>query len=68
MSKAVDGARMLLQNGLSDTAYATDEISGQVGIVKDRQKWVMARQDELDKEIKRLAKEIGRMTQPGDSR
>lgn len=66
--KAVDGVRMQLEDGQNGQAYATLEVSGQVGIVKERQKWVIDRQDELDKAIKRLIKEFGRTTQPGDSR
>lgn len=66
MSRAVDGARILLENGLNDVGYATQEISGQVGMVKDRQKWVIARQHELEVEIRKLQKELGMKTMPGE--
>ncbi len=66
MSKAVDGARIALENGLNDAAYATQEIAGQVGMVKDRQKWVIARQHELEVEIRKLQKELGMKTMPGE--
>jgi ribosomal protein L18 len=59
MSKAVDGARIQLENGLNDAAYATQEISGQVTLVKDRQKWVIGRQHELEVDIRKLQKELG---------
>ena len=68
MTKAVDGARIQLENGLNEQAYATQEITGQVGIVKQRHKWLIDRQDELKAEIKKLQRELGRATLPGDSR
>ena len=68
MTKAVDGARIQLENGLNDVSYSAQEIIGQVGIVKTRQKWLIDRQDELQNEIKKLRKEIGSATQPGDSK
>lgn len=68
MSKAVDGARIQLENGLSDQAYATQEVSGQVGIVKERQRWLITQQDEILKKIEELRAKIAKTTQPGDSR
>jgi hypothetical protein len=68
MTDAVDGTRIQLENGLNEAAYATQENSGQVRIVKDRQKWLIDQQDELRAEIRKLQREIGRATQPGDSR
>lgn len=68
MVKAIDGARIQLENGLNDAAYATQEVSGQVGIVKERQKWLIDQQDLVKTEIKKLRAEIGRTTRPGDSR
>jgi hypothetical protein len=59
MTKAIDGARIQLENGLNDAAYATQEISGQVGIVKERQAWVIKHQHELESDIRKLQKELG---------
>lgn len=58
MTKAVDGVRVQLENGFNEVAYSTQEIAGQVGIVKSRQKWLIDRQDELKAEIKKLRGEI----------
>lgn len=68
MTKAVDGARIQLENGLNEQAYATQAISGQVGIVKQREKWLIDRQDDLQKKIEKLRAEIGMTTMPGDAR
>jgi predicted aminopeptidase len=58
MTKAVDGARVQMENGLTEQAYATQEVSGQVRIVKDRQKWLIDRQDKLKADIEKLRGEI----------
>jgi len=68
MTNSVDGARIQLENAVNEVGYAAQEISGQVGIVKGRQRYVIEAQDKLKAEIKQLRKELGIRTQPGDSK
>jgi hypothetical protein len=68
MTESIDLARIHLDAGLNDLNYAAREITGQVGIAKERIKWLIHQQDVIKAEIKKLQKELGRTTHPGDHR
>lgn len=51
MIKAVDAGRDRLEAGLDGLNYSSEEIKGQVRILKERQVWLIAEQDKLRKEI-----------------
>lgn len=51
MIKAVEAGRDRLESGLDGLNYSSEEIKGQVRILRDRQVWLIAEQDKLRKEI-----------------
>lgn len=51
MIKAVEAGRDRLESGLEGLNYSSEEIKGQVRILRDRQVWLIAEQDKLRKEI-----------------
>lgn len=51
MINAVDDGRTRLESGLEGLNYTSEEIKGQVRILKERQAWLIAEQDKLRKEI-----------------
>lgn len=65
MLKAVDAGRDRLERGIDAMKHSTDEMKGQYRILKERQAWLIGEQDKIKAQI---AKEIGKTTQPGDSR
>ncbi len=56
---AIGGARDKLEEGQNTQNYATQEFSGQVSIVKERQQWLITRMKELETDIRKLQKELG---------
>lgn len=51
MTDAVDAARVRLESGLDGLNYSSEEIKGQIRILKERQAWLIGQQDRLRKEI-----------------
>lgn len=47
MIKAVDAGRDRLESGLDGLHLSTEEIKGQIRILKDRQAWLIGEQDKL---------------------
>lgn len=52
MITAVDQGRVRLESGLDGLNYSSEEIKGQVRILKERQAWLIGEQDKLRAQIK----------------
>jgi len=68
MLKAVEAGRERFERSIEGLKHSNDEMKGQYRILKERQVWLIGEQDKQKAELAKLAKEIAKLTQPGDSR
>ena len=68
MIAAVDAGRARFERSLEGMKESNDEMKGQYRILKERQAWLIGEQDKHKAELAKLVSEIGKMTNPGDSR
>lgn len=64
MLKAVEDSRIQFDSAAELMSHSSDEMKGQLRILKERQTWLMSEQDTLKDELKKLTSEIMKRTHP----